>query len=194
MFGNKGDFKGVDPVARVQAIIDVLDLLLVHDCKVAWSAINKIKNPSSRHPHQLAFQFLTERLEDYLKKNDTLGLIVADENKEIEQKVIDDLTVYKAASTGWGYRPTEIKHIVDSVHFVQSTNNRLIQCVDLVAYFALRAHRDYQKFFDAFLQAPEPRPPFHLYRQRSMTASQTAVADLGRKIAQMTISYKIYPA
>ena len=135
VFGGSGLFKTVKPEVRIAACDDVFDILIREEIPIMWAAIDKLKSGASEHPHSLAFRLLAKRLDDFLRVKDSLGLIIADENKEMEQKVIDDLVRYKRTSAGWGYGSPKITKIIDSVHFVQSKNNPNIQIIDLVTYF-----------------------------------------------------------
>ena len=130
----KGYFKKKTVQERITIAKSLTELVKKHDIKIGYSAVDKIKSYANQHPHRLAFLFLIERVEDFLRSINQTGLLVADQNDEIEQRLIDDLEIYKTNNTGFGYRPTQINQIVDSIHFVQSRNNRLIQLADFVAY------------------------------------------------------------
>jgi len=126
---------------RIAVMDDLLNLLKTHDIQIIYTKINKTTNKAKLHPHQLAFLFLIEQIEDFLIRENALGLLVADENRDIEQRLIDDLERFKTIDTGFGYRPTKIAHVVDSLHFVKSHNNHLIQLADIVAFILLRGQR-----------------------------------------------------
>lgn len=126
---------------RIEIVDDLLNIIKKHDIQIIYTIINKLTNKARLHPHQLAFIFLVEQIEDYLIRENSLGLLIADENRDIEQRLIDDLERFKTIDTGFGHRPTRIDHIIDSLHFVKSHNNHLIQLVDIVAYILLRNKR-----------------------------------------------------
>lgn len=193
LFSGNGAFKGVPPIDRITAIHEVLDMLAGTGAKVIWAAVDKMRQPSSWHPHQLAFLFLVERIEDYLRPQETLGLLIADECKEVEDRLIENLRKYKKTNTGWGWRPTPIKQIVDSIHFVQSKNNLLIQCVDIIAYFALKHHRQNLEIFEAFAALPGIKPAYQDHIASMMTTKRKSIFDIGRKIQAMTVIWKAYP-
>ncbi len=126
---------------RIEIMDDLLNIIKSYNLQIIYTIINKQANKAKLHPHQLAFLFLIECIEDYLIKENSLGLLVADENRDIEQRLIDDLERFKTIDTGFGDRPTKIDHIIDSLHFVKSHNNHLIQLADVVAYVLLRGKR-----------------------------------------------------
>jgi hypothetical protein len=126
---------------RIEIMDDLLEIIKNYNLKIIYTLINKLANTAKLHPHQLAFLFLIELIEDYLIKEESLGLLIADENRDIEQRLIDDLERFKTVDTGFGYRSTKVDHIVDSLHFVKSHNNHLIQLADIVAYVLLRGKK-----------------------------------------------------
>ena len=153
--GGKGAFKDVSTEKRIAVMMDIINLIKINEIQIGWVSIDKIKTPSTKHPHEHAFLFMVERLQDILKAEGDLGLIIADENKDIEQRLIENLDKYKNASTDWGYRPTKIENIIDSVHFVQSKNNWLIQIADITAYLLIRG-RDAEKKIQAEYDKAQP--------------------------------------
>ena len=158
-------FKPLKVAQRIQIMDELLELVVQHNIPIFYAEIDKQNAPKKYHPHQLAFLFLVERIEDYLRGieaatafsgegsgGDALGLLVADENEDIEQRLIDDLDYFKTVDTGFGWRPTQAKHIIDSIHFVRSNNNELIQLADVVTYIiskGRKVHRDILAAMDA---------------------------------------------
>jgi hypothetical protein len=134
-------FSGLKIEKRIEIMDDLLQIIKNHELQIIYIVINKALNQAKLHPHQLAFLLLVQRIEDYLISQNSLGLLVADENDDIEQRLIDDLERFKTVDTGFGYRSTKAEHIIDSVHFVKSNNNHLIQLADVVAYVLLRGKR-----------------------------------------------------
>ena len=135
---------------RIEVMSDLLGVIKDHSLQIIYTVINKLASKAKLHPHQLAFLFLIERIEDYLISQDSLGLLIADENRDIEQRLIDDLERFKTIDTGFGYRPTKVDHIIDSIHFVKSHNNHLIQLADIAAYVLLRAKRVTEELVRAY--------------------------------------------
>ncbi|OGT50215.1 MAG: hypothetical protein A3E82_02360 [Gammaproteobacteria bacterium RIFCSPHIGHO2_12_FULL_38_11] len=126
---------------RIEIVEDLLKVIKNHNLQVIYTVIDKLANKENLHPHQLAFLFLIEHVENYLVRENALGLLIADENRDIEQRLIDDLERFKTINTGFGSHSVKVDHIIDSLHFVKSHNNHLIQLVDIVAYVLLRGKR-----------------------------------------------------
>lgn len=126
---------------RIEVMGELLNIINNYELQIIYTRINKVTSKAKLHPHQLAFLLLVERIEDYLARENSLGLLIADENDDIEQRIIDDLERFKTVDTGFGYRPTRTEHIIDSIHFVKSNNNHLMQLADVVAYVLLRGKK-----------------------------------------------------
>ena len=169
----KGYFKGTKVENRVIIVHELIDILMAHDSKIGYAVVDKSRSRASQHPHQLAFLLLVERIEDHLKAAQSLGLLVADENDDMEQRLIDDLEVFKTESTRFGWRPTKIEHVIDSIHFVQSRNNRLMQLADVVAFFLLRGRRVRDELFARYVdEGIQSSPHFPEWIESKATISQ----------------------
>lgn len=140
MFQGSGIFKRTEPANRIKAVHAIVDAVHEHVAAFGYAGVNKIKSYANDHPHRIAFTLLVERLQVWLKQRDALGLIVADENKEVSQKLIDDFALFKEFATNWGYRNIPVTNIIDSVHFVQSHNNRIMQACDVVTYMFMKGY------------------------------------------------------
>jgi hypothetical protein len=80
---------------------------------------------------------LIERVDEYAQARNEHALIVADEHHETQSVLLRDLVTYQETGT-WGYRGRRIERVVDTIHFVNSATNPLVQGADLVAFLALR--------------------------------------------------------
>jgi hypothetical protein len=65
-------------------------------------------------------------------------VIVADEHHETQSMLLRDLVTYQDRAT-CGYLSRRIHRVVDTIHFVNSRTNPLVQGADLIAFLALRA-------------------------------------------------------
>ncbi|MDO5533566.1 MAG: DUF3800 domain-containing protein [Propionibacteriaceae bacterium] len=147
-------FRGIDewadvpPGERVAVYEAALALLSSHDCVVAHASIAKkyLAGSSSpaTSPHVMAFQFLIEKLDQYVaKQNDVLRqrlLLIADETDEHEAFQLDLVSGMQRGTAGVG-RGGSITRILDTVHFVDSRRSRGIQLADLVVYALNRSRR-----------------------------------------------------
>lgn len=158
--GKGNYFTGLPVTTRIAIMDGLIGIIAAHQLPVLYALIDKPKCYASQHPHLLAFTLLAERIEDYLRANGALGLLVADENEEIEQRLIDDLDRFKEYSTGFGYRSTKLSCVVDSLHFVKSNNNWLIQLADVAAFALLRGIRTHEALWAQYQAAKPFGTPF----------------------------------
>lgn len=154
IYGGRGLFKPISPADRIAVCADIIAACRDGAAEFGHCAVNKMKLISG-HPHMRCFQFTLERLQDYLSRKNELGLLIADEHRELEEEIIQDLAFSKEFTTGWGYRPTAIENIIDTVHFVKSKHNRLVQACDVLTYFRLKGLRLSDKILEAYLLSSE---------------------------------------
>lgn len=154
LFGGKGLFKPISPAARIALCEDIVAACRDGKAVFGHCAVDKMKLWGG-HPHMRCFQFTLERLQDHLSSKDELGLLIADEHRELEEEIIQNLAFSKEFTTGWGQRPTAIKNIIDTVHFVKSKHNRLVQACDVLTYFRLKGLRLSDKLLGAYLPSTE---------------------------------------
>jgi hypothetical protein len=85
--------------------------------------------------------FSIESIERLARKRGCKILLVADEAKEVEDTALRDLANYQELGTSWGWKPEQIDHIVDTIHFVPSHSNGAIQLTDCATYIAARMRK-----------------------------------------------------
>lgn len=151
MFAGKGPWQGVVPQVRINEYAKALAVIAEVDAHIAYASINKhalAERGAWISPHLYALQFLTEKIEAWVKpKNDPLcqlALLVADENHQEEQYAFELIREMHRSGGPIGAaiglaRTTE--HIVDSVYFAPSERSRGIQLADLVAFILNRRDR-----------------------------------------------------
>lgn len=193
LFGGNKVFNRLKPAERIGVCQDVIRVCAAEGALFGACAINKLRLVGDHHPHMLCFQFTLERVQDYLTAVDDLGLIVADEHRELEDEIIRDLTFSKRSSTGWGWRPTPITRVVDTVHFVKSRHNRLVQACDVLTYFRLKGHRYRMKLLEAYNVARPAEQDFHAYCEANAKPSEKAVLALSAEIQAFQRFHKIWP-
>lgn len=129
-----GFFKKLAPDRRILLAQRLLTLLEIFEVKIFYTGIDKTNSEVKAHPHRQAFIFTVLKLDAWLLQNNLLGLLVADEQHEIEQRLIDDVLWGKSQPLEDAGQSKAISSIVDSVHFVRSSNNILVQLADLAVF------------------------------------------------------------
>jgi len=135
--------------------------------------------------------FLVERIQDILTREEKLGMLIADEQHEIEEQLIMNLDHYKQYKTNWGYRPTPITNIIDSIHFVKSRNNRLIQLADVLTFIQLRKERTHATLWERYCDAGTLEN-WSMWLDREATVGQKQDLALANMLPSACFA-KIYP-
>lgn len=142
IFHGEGDFAPMKEVvrARIGIYANVFRCLVEAGC---WITLRGVSKPHltnryayPEHPHRVVMTHLIERVDEFVAPDDH-ALLIADEHHETQSTLLRDLIAYQELGT-WGYRGHRIGHVVDTIHFVRSVTNWLVQGADLVAFLALR--------------------------------------------------------
>ena len=143
LFGGKGAFAGLAPRMRIGIYADALRAIASAGCSIVLRGVSvprlHTRYGSDAEPQRWVVEHLLERI-DELCAPDGHALVVADEH-ELSPQLLADLRRFQDASTR-GYRARRIEHVVNTIHFVQSRTNHLVQAADLVVFLKrrLRTH------------------------------------------------------
>ena len=192
-------FTGLPTAKRIALVTELLDLLKKHDIRVIWAAVDKARSAAKLHPQQLCFLLVVERVEQWLRSQDVaggpiaLGLLIADEFDELEQRLIDDLNRYKNSFVDFGFKLKPVERVIDSVHFVRSFNNPLIQLADMVAYFLNRGHSTRKRLMPVWRGETPSSAGFKVWC--AAHAKPTEKADFGflEIIGPAVVASKVFP-
>jgi Protein of unknown function (DUF3800) len=151
IFGRNGYFSTWTAEDRIALYDQILGVIQLHGLRVIVRGVDKprlaARYPDPFHPHDIALMFTLEEIERFARfqghQDQTMirVLVVADENREREDIALEDLANYQVFGTGWGWNPIPIDHIVDTIHFVRSETNWVIQLADCTAFAAGRRAR-----------------------------------------------------
>lgn len=79
----------------------------------------------------MAFMYLVERVDGYLSGQKLNGLLIGDrESESVAGKFAESLSQYRAEGTRFAFG-TELKRLLDTVHFTHSHHSRMLQLADL---------------------------------------------------------------
>lgn len=157
LFSGRRECRGMDAEVRVDVYRGLCELLAKHHCALFVRGIEKAEHQARAarrgyaavHPHTLAFQFLLERVDEWLQyrqppsaptafAGESLGLVIADEQKEMDREVVYSFARWRNAGTAMGYRARKLHFLIDTVHHVPSTDSWLLQLVDCMSYLRNR--------------------------------------------------------
>lgn len=124
-----------DRFALVDAVFDVMD---AYKLKMIFVGIDKEahrKKYSYPDPvEDVAYMFMLERFNYCVGRQGTLGLVVADEQKEIEISTRKAHSRYRRDGTGL----SQIEHVIETPFFTPSHWSRPLQMIDVAAYYVAR--------------------------------------------------------
>lgn len=146
MYRGEGPCAAMSPGDRLGLYEESVTLIPAHDVEIIWHGIDKPRQARRyarpMHPHKLAFLYFAGDVQRLLDAKADFGLLISDEEKSVEQQVIEDLPRYKQLETDFGYTPVDLSRIVDDVHWVRSHDSRLLQLADICTYPCQRHRRD----------------------------------------------------
>lgn len=136
IFHGKANFKGRSFDER----LDILDQLVEISARAAVKSIyarvevdkvDFISTPSEGE--ELAFMYFVEKVDGFLKKQASLGLLIGDYDEPNIGPSVANLSRFRNDGTKYTYG-REITQLVDTVHFAKSHHSRLIQLADIDLY------------------------------------------------------------
>jgi len=145
LFHGRGPYKGKPLSGRVdlyKALIDIMaDTPGLGRIEVRIDPSKMITSEFK----QKAFMFFVEKVEELMKQERSLALLIADHDKEIVGVNVSTLSAYKLFGTDYQFG-REILHVVDTIHHTHSHHSRLLQLADVHAYTAAMLTGDCSKY------------------------------------------------
>lgn len=140
---------------RLEILDELVNITIKHDSiRIGYVAIEKEKYYGKLHVQQTAFQLIVEKIEERLQGYlNSYCLLIADEQDELEQRLIDDLDHFKQHGTSLEHRSIQVDRIIDSVHFVKSKNNYLMQLTDVICYLVRKGKESEMKLISAWKES-----------------------------------------
>lgn len=122
--------------ARVGIYADACSIIASHEVDIALRGMRtdmqRARYADQDDPHGVVLTFVLENVQEIAERDEALALVVADEVPG-QSGHRSRLRWYQQRGT-WGYRARPIDRIVDTIHFAPSTESRLIQAADLLAF------------------------------------------------------------
>lgn len=129
----KGPYKGRglrDRVDLYKSLLDIVDLR--DDLGRIEIRIDPARMVTQDYK-DMAFMFLVEKVDGYMRQCDSTALLIADEDRELATTNVASLSAYKAAGTQHAFGRA-IRRIVDTIHHTKSHESRLLQLADIYVY------------------------------------------------------------
>lgn len=140
LYHGKGHFKRMPRATRYGLVDAVFDVLDAHSPVLLMVAIHKQKH-LARYGHRaepvepLAYRFMLERFNHHVgRQPDRIGVVVHDEQKELETPTRKAHLRYRREGTEWA----KIEHVIETPLFTPSHWSRMLQISDVATYWVAR--------------------------------------------------------
>jgi len=142
IFHGSGSWGDVPVRARVGVFDDVVEAVASHDVRVILRAMDRVGQRERygyvEPAHTVVLSHLLERIDECVIGLGEYALVIADE-VDTEARHRADLSSYRQFGTE-GYRTSKLTRIVDTLHFAPSSDSRLVQASDVLAFLYRRVH------------------------------------------------------
>ena len=135
IYHRKKAFKEITDVAqRISVIERLLGVLSKQEVGLIDIQINVDKLSAAQSPEEIAFMFLCERANDYMRGQKSLGMLIGDRDTDAAaERFSIGLSGYRATGTNFAFG-RDITHLFESVHFTHSHLSRFLQLADVYAW------------------------------------------------------------
>jgi hypothetical protein len=124
----KGPYKGKDLAGRL-ALMKKLTSVVEQNPTTGRIQVRLDPARITRSDYQrIASMFMVERLDQLMKVRHSIGLLIADDDREFANENVRNLSKFKAEGTDFQFGQ-EISAVVDTVHHTRSHHSRLLQLV-----------------------------------------------------------------
>ena len=154
LFGGKGFAEGMSPSDRIACYEEIVQAISANHARILVRGINKPLHAQravqhgyvAEHPYTLAFQYLIEQMDEWLEHLERtgtpqLGLVIADQQQEVDRRMVHQFNRWTQSGTSRGYRSRSIERLIHTIHYVRSTDSRLVQLADCVAFLRNRVQK-----------------------------------------------------
>jgi hypothetical protein len=141
----KGPYNGKDLTGRIE-LIKKLTSVIEQNPSIGRIQIRLAPDRISRDDYQrIAFMFMVERLDQLMNARHSIGLLIADDDREFANENVRNLSKFKAGGTDFEYGQ-EISTVVDTVHHTRSHHSRLLQLADIYTYSVCLANGEPDRY------------------------------------------------
>jgi hypothetical protein len=119
---------------RVELLGKFVDILSRGDVHLIDIQINCALLYEGQKAEEIAFMFLCERANDFVRAQKSIGMLIGDrESDRHAARCATTLSGYRARGTDFAFG-RELNNLVDSVHFTQSHLSRFLQLADIYVW------------------------------------------------------------
>ena len=132
IFHRKSNFRDWNDLnARLEIIKRLIDIVNQQEnLKKVFVRLEPARMVASDYAEK-AFMFFVERTESLLRSQESPGILIGDrDNQKISKDFAESLSQYRQSGTPYQYG-TELRCLIDTVHFTDSHHSRMLQLADL---------------------------------------------------------------
>lgn len=119
---------------RIDIIVQFARILSEEEVRLIDVQINCNPLHARQVPEEIAFMYLCERANDFVKAKKSLGMLIGDrESDHLAARFSTTLSGYRAHGTDFAFG-RDIHNLVDSVHFTHSHLSRFLQLADVYTW------------------------------------------------------------
>ncbi|MBI1423768.1 MAG: DUF3800 domain-containing protein [Gammaproteobacteria bacterium] len=135
IYHRKRNFKAwTDFSRRIDVLERLIQILSLEEVALIDIQINTDLLSQNQSAEEIAFMFLCERANDYVRAKRSLGMLIGDrESDRMSERFATTLSGYRANGTDFAFG-RDLTHLVDSVHFTHSHLSRFLQLADVYAW------------------------------------------------------------
>ena len=133
ILNGKGSFKNVPISDRARILERLLSVISSNKVLRFYIKINPENFVTKQDPAEVAFMFLTEKVNSYLNDVKQPGMLFGDYDEPAVAGSVVSLSRFKETGTYWAKSST-IDWLVDTVHFAKSHHSRFVQLADVYLY------------------------------------------------------------
>lgn len=131
IYHRKRSFANWDFARRVGLIVKFAEILSREEVALIDVQINCDLLLEGQSAEDIAFMFLCERSNDWVKHEGSIGMLIGDrESDRHADRYATSLSTYRARGTDFAFG-REIRNLVDSAHFTHSHLSRFLQLADV---------------------------------------------------------------
>ena len=135
IFHGKRNFKGKPTAERLSTLKRLAKTIDSHnEISKVYARIEPANMITNENLDQRAFVFFVERIERQLRSLNSVGMLIGDRDSDkYENASVSNLSKYRESGTPYEYG-TELKQLIDTVHFTHSHCSRMLQLADVYAW------------------------------------------------------------
>lgn len=142
IFHGKGNFRKYKLEQRIGLLHDLVDFIVNNTITIRLVCIDVVKHQAKyvypEPEYRLGLMLFLERTCDFLDKENSLGLVFGDYEKDEITNSILDFSQFKHTGKTKMYSGRPLGRLIDTIYFTHSHHSRFLQLADVIIFLANR--------------------------------------------------------